>query len=269
MQSKNIQDLISLDGRKALITGALGGFGSEISLALAELGADLILTDRADCNQAELLSTINSISDVSVDFIPCDLEDKSSRKELIEWVIKNSEHLNILVNNAAFVGQSDLDGWNTDLHNQSLDTWKRAIEVNLTSVFDLTKNLSSKIKSSGDGSIINIASIYGTNPPDYSLYEGLDMNNPAAYSASKGGLIQLSRWFASTLAPDIRVNSISPGGVLRGQHSDFIQRYIDKTPMARMANNDDIKGVIAFLSTDLSRYITGQNVLLDGGFTLI
>ncbi len=259
---------MNLKGRKALITGSLGGIGSEIAITLAELGADLVLTDKADSDPEELLNMIQSKSDVSFEFIGCDLEDQDNRSEFIKEVIENSGNLNILINNAAFIGESDLDGWNTDLENQSLDTWRRAIEVNLTAIFHFCKMLSPLIKRSGNGSIINIASIYGTNAPDYSLYEGLDMNNPAAYSVSKGGLIQLTRWLASTLAPDIRVNSISPGGILRNQPPDFVHRYTNKTPLGRMAKNTDLKGVTAFLASDASAYITGQNIIADGGFTL-
>ena len=94
------------------------------------------------------------------------------------------------------------------------------------------------------------------------------MGNPAAYAASKGGLIQFTKWLATTLAPNIRVNSVSPGGVFRNQPDSFVRKYKEKTPLARMANNNDIKGVIAFLSSDLSQYITGQDIMLDGGWSI-
>ena len=124
------------------------------------------------------------------------------------------------------------------------------------------------LRKNNNGSIINIASIYGMNAPDYSLYKGTDMGNPAGYSVSKGGLIQLTRWLATTLAPDIRVNAISPGGVLRNQPKEFIQRYNARTPLGRMATEEDFKGVIAYLASDLSQYVTGQNLLVDGGWTI-
>jgi hypothetical protein len=100
------------------------------------------------------------------------------------------------------------------------------------------------------------------------LYEGLNMGNPAAYSASKGGLIQLSRWLATSMAPNVRVNSISPGGLLRGQPDKFIDKYSSKTPLGRMGNEDDIRGAIGYLASDLSKYVTGENIHVDGGWSI-
>ena len=118
----------------------------------------------------------------------------------------------------------------------------------------------------GKGAIINIASIYGSYGPDWSLYEGTNMSNPSAYCASKGGLIQFTRWLATTIAPRIRVNTISPGGVFRNQQEAFVQRYEAKTPLGRMAKEDDFRGAIAYLASDLSKYVTGQNLAVDGGW---
>ena len=174
----------------------------------------------------------------------------------------------IIINNAAFVGTSELTGWATDFEDQTVETWRRVMEVNLTSVFDLCKGLSLKLKASKNGSIINMASIYGSNAPDYSLYEGTNMANPAAYAVSKGGLIQLTRWLSSTVAPDIRVNAISFGGVFRDQDKKFVKRYVTQTPMNRMATEEDVKGIIAYLSSDLSKYVTGQDFIVDGGWSV-
>ncbi len=173
-----------------------------------------------------------------------------------------------MINNAAFVGESNLEGWTEDFDKQSVETWKRAVEVNLTAPFHLCQAFTPLLKKSKVGSIINIASIYGANAPDYSLYEGTDMGNPAGYSASKGGLIQLTRWLSTTIAPDVRVNSISPGGVWRNQSRRFVDRYEFKTPLGRMATEEDFKGIVAYLSSDLSSYVTGQNIVVDGGWSV-
>jgi NAD(P)-dependent dehydrogenase (short-subunit alcohol dehydrogenase family) len=117
-------------------------------------------------------------------------------------------------------------------------------------------------------SIINVASIYGIAGPDWSLYEGTKIGNPAAYAVSKGGLIQFTRWLATTVAPGIRVNAISPGGILRGQPKNFVERYSAKVPLGRMAKEDDFRGIIAYLATDLSEYVTGQNISIDGGWSI-
>jgi NAD(P)-dependent dehydrogenase (short-subunit alcohol dehydrogenase family) len=113
-----------------------------------------------------------------------------------------------------------------------------------------------------------MASIYGLIGPDWGLYEGLDMGNPVAYAASKGGLIQLTRWLASTLAPAVRVNSVSPGGIERGQAEEFVRRYLQKTPLAKMATEKDVVASTVFLLSDASRQITGQNIVVDGGLSV-
>ena len=158
-------------------------------------------------------------------------------------------------------------GWSVPFEDQSVETWRRAIEVNLTAVFDLSQGLHSLLKASKGGSIINIASIYGMNGVDWSLYEGTSMSNPAAYAASKGGLIQLTRWLATTIAPEVRVNAIAPGGIFRNQPEGFVKRYEAKTPLGRMATEEDFRGAIAYLSSDLSRYVTGHVLMVDGGWS--
>ena len=159
-----------------------------------------------------------------------------------------------------------MPGWSVPFEDQSIDTWRRAMEVNLTAVFDLSKGLAPLLKSSKNGSIVNIASIYGIHGSDWSLYEGTGMNNPAAYGASKGGLIQLTRWLATAIAPEVRVNAISPGGIFKNQPEEFVKRYEDKTPMGRMANAEDFRGALAYLTSDLSKYVTGQVLQVDGGW---
>jgi NAD(P)-dependent dehydrogenase (short-subunit alcohol dehydrogenase family) len=264
---RNIKDLMSLKGRTALITGATGEIGQEIAITIAELGGDLLLVDRPDSDYDIVKRRILKKYNVNIESIDCNLESESSRQLLIEQVNGYDKELNIIINNAAFVGDSNLKGWVTDFENQSIETWRRAMEVNLTSAFHLSQGCAPLLRKSKKSSIINIASIYAINGPDYSLYDGTDMGNPAAYAVSKGGLIQLTRWLATTLAPDIRVNAISPGGVLRNQPKEFIQRYNARTPLGRMATEEDFKGVIAYLASDLSQYVTGQNLLVDGGWT--
>ena len=265
---RDISDLMSLKGKRALITGAVGGLGQEIALTIAELGGDLLLVDLPNTDYTTVTQKVLDSWDVQVECLDCDLENEVERNSLISKVNTDSKGLNILINNAAFVGTSGLEGWVTDFESQSVDTWRRAIEVNLTAVFHLSQGLAPLLKKSAGGSIINIASIYAINGPDYSLYQGTNMGNPAAYAASKGGLLQYTRWLATTLAPHVRVNAILPGGILRNQPKEFVERYVERTPLGRMANNDDIKGVIAYLASDLSAYVTGEKILVDGGWTI-
>ena len=262
-----IAELSNLRGKRALITGAAGGIGRIVAETLAELGAELLLVDRPGTDYGSLISTIEAKWHVRARALECDLEQETHRDALIETV-RQYDRLDVLVNNAAFVGASDLEGWSGPLEDQSLHTWGRALEVNLTAVFHLTKGTAALLQKHSDGCVINVASIYGSLGPDYTLYKGTSMGNPAAYAASKGGLIQLTRWLATTLAPKVRVNSISPGGVLRNQPEVFVERYAARTPLGRMANEDDFRGAVAFLSTGLSQYVTGHDLAVDGGWSV-
>ena len=262
---KLLQDL---EGRCILITGAAGGLGRVMADTLAELGASLILVDRPECDMEVLGKDLRTRWGVNVLSMSCDLESEASRVELIQRVLQGGQGLNCLINNAAFVGSSDLTGYVVPFEEQTMETWRRALEVNLTAAFHLCQGLAPLLRSTPGGNIINIASIYGHYGPDWSLYEGTSMGNPAAYGASKGGLIQLTRWLATTLAPDVRVNGISPGGIYRNQPEVFVQRYNQRTPLGRMATEDDFRGVVGFLASDLSSYMTGQILQVDGGWSV-
>jgi NAD(P)-dependent dehydrogenase (short-subunit alcohol dehydrogenase family) len=257
--------LVNLSGRLALITGASGALGKLIAETLAELGSDLVLSDLDASSLDELAVELRAKSSVSVKVKCCDLESEKEREALINN-LREEGRLDILVNNAAFVGNSDFEGWAVPFPEQSLQTWRRALEVNLTAVFHLCQGLMPLLNNSGRGSILNIGSIYGEYGPAWDLYEGTEMGNPAAYGVSKGGIIQFTRWLATTVAPRVRVNTISPGGIYRGQPKAFVNRYVARTPLGRMATEDDFRGVTAFLATDMSAYITGQNLAVDGGW---
>lgn len=257
--------LMKLNGRRALITGAAGGLGRAMASTLAELGADLILLDRSDAALAELAAAIKADWGTDADVRNCDLESQAEREVLITELLQEGR-LDILINNAAFVGTSCLKGWGVPFEQQLIETWRRALEVNLTAAFHLCQGLAPLLRSLGRGSIINIASIYGEYGPDWGMYEGTLMSNPAAYGVSKGGLLQLTRWLATTMAPSVRVNAISPGGIARGQAQAFVERYHARTPLGRMATEDDFRGAVAFLASDMSAYMTGQNLSVDGGW---
>jgi NAD(P)-dependent dehydrogenase (short-subunit alcohol dehydrogenase family) len=166
------------------------------------------------------------------------------------------------------VGTSQGEGWNTTFENQSLESWERALRINLTAPFQLIQKLLPVLGGEKNSSIINVSSIYGEFAPDWKIYEGTDMSNPAAYSASKGGLLQLTRWLSTTLSPSIRINAVSPGGILRNQHPKFVAAYVEKTPLGRMATEADVVAAILFLASESSCYITGQNIRVNGGWGL-
>ncbi len=262
-----IYDSLRLDGRVSVITGGTGHLGLAMADALAEVGSDIVLVDIDGDRTESLAQELAGHRKVRCLGIGCDLADDTATRDIPRKVEEHFGRLDILINNAAFVGTSGLDGWATSFEKQSAETWRMAMDVNLTAAFVLTQACRNLLIASGRASIINVASIYGVLGPDWTLYDGTEMANPAAYAASKGGLIQFTRWCATTLGPEIRVNSISPGGINRGQPDAFTKRYISKTPLKRMAVEDDFKGAIVFLAGDLSAYITGQDLLIDGGFS--
>jgi NAD(P)-dependent dehydrogenase (short-subunit alcohol dehydrogenase family) len=262
-----LKGMLDMQGRRALITGATGSLGCVIADTLAELGANLVLVDRPGADFTVLSENLSRHVGVVVESISCDLEDPGARDEMVRQVLKNGLELNVLINNAAFVGTSDLEGWATTFERQSVETWRRALEVNLTAVFDLCKQFAGPMRNADQASIINVGSIYGVLGPNWGLYEGTMMANPAAYAASKGGLVQLTRWLATTLAPHIRVNCISLGGIFRQQPEVFVRRYEAQTPLGRMATEDDFRGAFAYLASNLSQYVTGHDLLVDGGWS--
>ncbi|BCL60665.1 gluconate 5-dehydrogenase [Desulfomarina profundi] len=264
---RTVNELMNLEGRKALITGATGCIGSVISDTLGELGCELILVDRPGSDFEKLKTRLKKSWNSTVFQRECDLESEKQPGDLLEWLRNRFEKIDILINNAAFVGESSLGGWVTAFEEQSVNTWRRALEVNLTAVFELVQGCS-PLMHTGHGSVINISSIYGMLGPDFTLYDNTAMGNPAAYAASKGGLLQLTRWLSTALAPEIRVNAISPGGVFRNQPEEFVRRYEKRTPLARMATEEDFKGAIAYLASDLSSYCTGHNLVVDGGWAI-
>lgn len=260
----NVSNLFNLSSRTVLITGAGGHLGLVIADVIAQLGADLILVDLPVINMDEISNELRDKHGVAVNCYSCDLESEFDRLNLLESIHKNYKNIDVLINNAAFVGTSDLSGWAVNFGSQSLETWRRALEVNLTAPFHLVQGLTDLLREGS--SIINISSIYGSHGPDWSLYEGSAMGNPAAYGVSKGGVNQLTRWLATTLAPNVRVNAIAPGGIARNQSELFVKKYISKTPMARMASEYDMAGAIIFLATDMSKYCTGQILEVSGGW---
>ena len=259
---------VRFDDKLAVVTGATGHIGRTFCQEFAELGGTCLLVDRDITELKKLIAALRTINLSNHSCVATDLISAVSRNELLEEIHSQVDHIDLLVNNAAYTGDSNLDGWAVSFEDQSMDAWQSAMEVNLSAAFDLTQGLLPLLKKGMNPSVINIASIYGLVGPDLGLYEGTSMGNPLAYAASKGGLLQMTRWLASVLAPDVRVNAVSPGGVFRGQPETFVQRYVDKTPLGRMATESDVVGSMIFLASDLASYLTGQNIVVDGGFTI-
>ena len=263
-----MQNKFNFNKKNILITGATGKIGEKLSLRFASLKSNLILTDTNLKSLESLKNKIKKKNLTNVNIYKCDLLYEQEIIKFCNDIKKNKLKIDIIVNNAAFTGVTNMDGWATSFENQSYETFTKALAVNLSSVFLMTKELKTILLKSKYPSIINIASIYSLLAPDYSMYKDTNIFNPAAYGASKAGLVYLTKWLASTLAPKIRCNSISLGGIKRGQTKLFVKKYVNKVPLKRMATPNDLIDAVLFLSSEISSYITGQNIIVDGGLTI-
>lgn len=265
---RKISDMLSLHGRAAAITGGCGHIGAAMAHALAEQGCKLLLIDRNDEQLAATAQALRARWQVQVETARVDLESETERNTVAGLAQQHFGRLDVLINNAGFVGDSQLQGWVVPFEQQSVETWRRAMEVNVTAAFHLSQQLAPLLRASGSGAILNVGSIYGVVGPDMSLYEGTQMGNPAAYAVSKGGLVQLTRWLSAVLAPEVRVNCISPGGVARNQPASFVTKYVARTPLKRMGSEEDFMGAVVYFCSDLSGWVTGENLQVDGGWTV-
>jgi NAD(P)-dependent dehydrogenase (short-subunit alcohol dehydrogenase family) len=264
---RRTQDLLDIKGRVALVTGGAGHLGLAFGETLAEAGAMVVVVDRDQAACDERAGALRAHGAAEVLAIAVDLAQADAAARAVDACLSKLGRLDIVVNNAAFTGASGIPGYAVPFPEQSLDAWDAALRVNLTAPFLLAQAARAALAASGHGVIVNVSSIYGRVGPNLSLYESTTMGNPAAYGASKAALEQLTRYLATSLAPRIRVNAIAPGGVERGQPESFRRRYEALTPLGRMACEEDFKAALLFLASDASAYVTGQVLMVDGGFT--
>ena len=258
---RHVKDLFCLEGKVALVTGGAGLYGSGISAALAEAGAKVIIAARTleNCE-----SKAQELRDQGGDVVAAqlDLSQEDSIAKLASWVEDDIGRLDILFNNAVARSVGGHFG------HISGEQWQENMRVNSTGLFLASRYFGEIIARQGSGSIVMIASIYGMVGPQFHIYDGTDMENPAEYAFVKGGMIQLTRYLAGYYAPrGVRVNAISPGGYFTEQPEPFVEAYCHQTPLGRMAGEEDIKGISVFLASDASAYITGANIPLEGGWT--
>lgn len=243
-----------------VVTGAAGNLGRNLCLDIVSSGGKVIGVDRTEPPEA-----LNAIS-ASLSWLRGDLLDEEFVARVISSCSKQ-KNLSGLVNNAALVGTDALEKWEVDDRFDADIAWDATVELNLTIPYKLSRELSPYL---GPGSsIVNVSSIYGFLAPSWQIYSGSTMNNPAAYGASKAGLIQLTKWLSSVLAPHTRVNAVSPGGIGReGQSPQFLENYRTMTHVDAMANESQISSVVIFLLSSASSYVTGHNLVVDGGFSV-
>lgn len=252
-----------------MITGAANILGPEFGAGLAEFGADLVLVDVNGEGCERVARDIAAEYGTKTLSIEADVGDETAVTSAVQRAIDRFGGLDILVNAAATKPAGYFDA----LEEYSAETWDRVMAINLSAMFLCTKHLLRHFEERGHGVIINIASIYGVVGPDPrvyagSSYEGQEINTPAAYAASKAGVIGFTRYLATTLATrNIRANCVTPGGVFSGQNDAFVKAYSERVPLGRMADREELRGAIVFLASDASSYITGHNLVIDGGLT--
>lgn len=257
--------LFSLDGRVAVITGGLGQLGRQFTAALTAAGARVAVVDQRQAEAGDSDTCLYVAADVTV---------RASLERALAAIESRWGPPHVLVNNAALDSPPDAPaGANGAFAGYPADLWRRVLDVNVTGVFQCCQVIGERMAEAGRGSIINVASIYGLVSPDQRVYEyrrqrGEEFFKPAAYSASKSALLNLTRYLATYWAPrNVRVNTVSFAGVFNNQEDAFLQAYTARVPMGRMAREDEYNGAIVFLASDASSYMTGSNLVLDGGYT--
>jgi NAD(P)-dependent dehydrogenase (short-subunit alcohol dehydrogenase family) len=258
-------ELFALTGRTAVVTGGGGPLGRVLAAALAAAGARVVAVDREQGLVDTAVRALASHPDGHLGVV-CDLLAEGALDDLAAR-LGDVGACDVLVNNAALTGTSAVPGYAVPFHEQSDEAFELATRLNLLVPFSLTRRLAPLLGRSGSGSVVNVSSIYGLVGPNMGLYGGTAMGNPAAYAATKGGLAQLTRYLATVLAPQVRVNAVAPGGIARGQDPAFVERYETLTPLGRMASEDDLRGAVTWLAGPAAAYVTGQVIAVDGGWT--
>ncbi len=265
-------DQYSLLNKTALVTGSCGLLGREHCNALSEAGAAIIVTDIDQTLCEEVAAGLHGPATA----IAMDVSNELSIKDVAKKITAEYSQIDILVNNAALnekVESLDNSSLPIAFEDYSLEKWDEQLKVNLTGVFLCCRIIGGKMAEHGNGNIINIASTYALQAPDQSLY--LDdagcqrfIKSPA-YPVTKAAVLSLTRYLAAYWGHSgVRVNSLTPGGVQNGQQDWFIRNYNQKTPLGRMALPSDYRGALVFLASDASAYMTGANLVVDGGWTI-
>ena len=277
MSSQNISlPKFDLSGKSALITGGAGLLGKEHAHALLEVGANVVLWD---VDKKNLMRVTNELSkDFSEQSVTMSVVDISNEEE-VNSAYKELEiqriAISILINNAA-INPKYTSGINgtvfSRVENLTVDDWNYQVSVGLTGAFICSKYFGSKMAISNGGVILNISSDLSVISPDQRLYKvsGIDENSqlvkPITYSVIKSGLVGMTKYLATYWsAYGVRVNALSPGGVYEEQNSDFVKKISDLIPLGRMAKSNEYRSAVQFLCSDASSYMTGQNIVIDGG----
>lgn len=281
MSSNTIQELFSLGGRVALITGGAGFLGRQHASALAEAGAKVVLWDISEEMLAKARAELDPKFPGRIFTRTMDIADPKSVLEAAKHLESEQGALDILVNNAGMTvarGQEKFRRYFDAFEDYPLDLWEMALQVNLTGTFLVTQSVCRLMKkSAGRASIINIASDVGVISPDHRIYQpnperdypGVGFNSPLSYAVSKSAIIHMTRYWATYWSKaGIRVNAISPAGIENSQDPKFQRELTERIPLGRMGRPHELKGALVYLASDASSFVTGSNLMVDGGRTI-
>ena len=271
-----IQEKFDLTGRVAVVTGGVGLLGAEFCRTLAEAGAAVAVVDLNGSASQTVADSLTSSGYQSL-ALPTDITQPASVSAAVEKVLSEFGRIDVLVNSAALDPKFDPDAVNKGItpgafEDYPLDLWNSALNVNLTGMFLMTQACVKPMLDQGQrGSIINICSTYGLNGPDQRIYikEGKRVAfKPVYYTVTKAGVMGFTKYLAAYYAEtEIRVNALTPGGVFNNHEDYFVKNYSAKTILGRMAHKDEMNGALLFLASDASSYMTGNNLVVDGGWT--
>ncbi len=266
-------ELFSLKNKTAIVTGACGLLGAKHAEALAAAGANVVL---ADIDETRCRKNAAALGKKHLG-LGLDVTSEASLKTGRDQILEKYKHIDVLVNNAAINDMFEnplLAGKQSMFENYPLEMWEKSWKVNVTGVFLCSQVFGTPMAKQGHGSIINIASTYGMVGPDQSIYKDKKGKHKfyksPSYPATKGAVINFTRYLAAYWGErGVRVNTLSPGGVENNQDDYFVQNYTQKTLLGRMATPSDYKGALIFLASEASAYMTGANLVVDGGWTAI
>jgi 3-oxoacyl-[acyl-carrier protein] reductase len=260
----------SLKDRVVVITGCTGTLGTGYCRAMVARGAKVIAADLVGRNPVAFADAIRAELEGQIYGFACDVGSDPDVVGLFKFSREKFGRVDVVLNNAAVTGEHLMSVGDVfaPFESSSLEVWNQVLRTNLTGVFLVAREGGKIMLETGGGSLINVSSIYGVVGPDHRIYEGMPFASFASYSASKAGVHGMTQWLASYWGRSgIRVNTLVPGGVFNGHNEEFVRRYANRTPMGRMADRDDLIGMVIFLASDASRYCTGQKFIVDGGLT--
>lgn len=261
----NYLDKFSLEGKVAYITGGVGLLGAEITKAFAEAKAKVVILDINENKGRESVEQLVK-KGLDVYYEKFDVTDLMGINANIDNLQAKFGKIDVWVN-AAYPRTED---WGKRVEDLSLESWRKNVDMHLNSYSWISRKVCLIMKEQGSGSLINFSSIYGIVGNNFSVYEGTSMTSPMAYSAIKGGIVNLGRYLASYFGEfNVRVNTICPGGIFDNQNETFVKNYEKNTPLKRMGKPEDIASAVLFLASDASSYITGIALMVDGGWTAI